>query len=130
MLYFFIIMFLFFPVNLMAGVSVDGINTSGLYVNTNLDFQESTVLTDDVFNITATGVVRGSPGKIVKIKCISGTNISITIRDNPHSALGEILFSQTMSTNQYVDTDIDCVNGAWAVFSGTATFEITTREYR
>lgn len=81
--------------------------------------------------ITASQIVKGSAGRLDSINCIAGSGITMTVYDNPWSASGTVLYSGTLSAGQSATlspSPLRCIDGFYASFSGTATFDFAIGE--
>lgn len=81
--------------------------------------------------ITASQIVKGSAGRLDSISCIAGSGITLTVYDNPWAASGTILYSGTLSAGQSATlspSPLRCIDGFYASFSGTATFDFAIGE--
>lgn len=81
--------------------------------------------------ITASQIVKGSPGRLYSINCIAGSGITLTVYDNPWTASGSVLYTGTLSAGQSAtlsSVPLYCIDGFYASFSGTATFEFDIGE--
>lgn len=81
--------------------------------------------------ITASQIVKGSPGRLDGINCIAGSGITLTIYDNPWTASGSVLYTGTLSAGQSATlspSPLRCIDGFYASFSGTATFDFQIGE--
>lgn len=76
--------------------------------------------------ITASQGIVGKACGLVSVNCVSATAITLTIYDNATVAAGTVLFAQAMSTGDsaVLPAKLKAVNGIWASFAGTATFDI------
>ncbi len=80
--------------------------------------------------ITASQGIVGKSCGLLSVKCIAGTAIALTIYDNATIAAGTTLFVQTTSAGDEAvfPLPVQAINGIWASFSGTATFDIEVQD--
>ena len=81
--------------------------------------------------ITASQIVKGSAGRLDSIDCIAGSGITLTVYDNPWVASGTVLYSGTLSAGQSATlspSPLRCIDGFYASFSGTGTFDFQIGE--
>lgn len=82
-------------------------------------------------SITASQIVKGSAGYMSAIRCIAGTGTTLTVYDNPWTASGTVLYTGTLSAGESASLSsvpLYCIDGLYASFSGTATFEFQIGE--
>lgn len=81
--------------------------------------------------ISASQIVKGSAGRLDGITCVAGSNITLTVYDNPWTASGTVLYTGTLSAGQSASLSsvpLYCIDGLYASFSGTATFDFQIGE--
>lgn len=81
--------------------------------------------------ITASQIVKGSAGRLDSIDCVAGSGITLTVYDNPWTASGSVLYTGTLSAGQSASLSsvpLYCIDGLYASFSGTATFDFQIGE--
>ena len=87
---------------------------------------EPTVIADWV-SLAATGAVCGSPCLINRIRCVTGSAVTLTVYDNAAASSGTVLYTGSLSAGQEanISTPIRAINGVRAVFaSGSFEFQI------
>lgn len=75
-------------------------------------------------SLTATGVVKNAPGRLIRIVVTTAMSAAATtIYDNASAASGTILFVIPASATQgtVYTVDLPAVNGIYASFAGTGT---------
>ena len=79
---------------------------------------------DEVVRLTASGCACASPCFISRIRCITGTSVTLTVYDNPAASTGTTLYSGTLSAGQEasIPAPISAINGVRAVFA-TGSFD-------
>lgn len=80
--------------------------------------------------ITASQGIVGKTCGLASVKCVVGTAITITIHDNATVAAGTVLFAQEMSAGDEAvfPAKLQAINGIWASYVGTATFDIGAQD--
>ena len=114
-----------------VGLSVDGTSLvsgdgTNFYIGPTSDYEYPPTLVE----ITASQGVVGKSCGLLSVKCVAGSAIALTVYDNATTAAGTVLFSQTMSAGNAAvfPAPVQAINGVWAAFSGTATFEIEVQD--
>lgn len=104
---------------------VSGAGTN-FYIGPTSDYEYPPTLVE----ITASQGVVGKSCGLLSVKCVAGSAIALTVYDNATTAAGTVLFSQTMSAGNAAvfPAPVQAINGVWAAFSGTATFEIEVQD--
>lgn len=76
--------------------------------------------------VTAAQRVCPKSAGLVSVKCVTGTSIALTIYDNNIAASGRVMFSRTMSAGDTASfpSPILAINGIYASYTGTATFDV------
>ena len=77
--------------------------------------------------LSSSGAVCGSPCFINRIRCVSGTSVTLTVYDNAAASSGTGLYTGTLSSGQEasIAAPLQAINGVRAVFaSGSFEFEI------
>lgn len=104
-------------------VSGDG---TSFYLGPTSDYEYPPALV----SITASQGVVGKSCGLMSVKCVAGSAIALTVYDNATIAAGTVLFSQTMSAGDAAifPAPVQAINGVWAAFTGTATFELEVQD--
>jgi hypothetical protein len=117
----------FLPVrtNAAGTALVSGDGTS-FYLGPTSDYEYPPALV----SITASQGVVGKSCGLMSVKCVAGSAIALTVYDNATIAAGTVLFSQTMSAGDAAifPAPVQAINGVWAAFTGTATFELEVQD--
>ena len=74
--------------------------------------------------LTATGVVKSGPGRLLKISVTTALSAAaITIYDNASAAAGTVLFviPASAAAGSVYDVNLPAVNGIYASFGGTGS---------
>lgn len=76
-------------------------------------------------SLTATGAVCASPCHVERIRCVTGTSVSLVVYDNPAASSGTQLYSGTLSAGDEaaIAAPIRAINGVRAVFA-SGSFDI------
>ena len=91
---------------------------------------ETYTLPPAAVRITASQGICGKTCGLVSVRCVSAAAITLTIYDNATIAAGTALFAQAMSTGDeaVLPAKLKAINGLWASFVGTATFDIGVQD--
>jgi len=83
---------------------------------------------DDLVIITATSPVKCGGGVLNRVSCVAGSAITLTIKDSPHDSTGRTIYTATLSAGDVAYPNEVAINGMYASFTGTATFELGMSE--
>lgn len=74
-------------------------------------------------SLTASGAVKGSAGRLLKMVVTVALSAAVTVYDNAGAASGTVLFATTATpaAGTVYDVNLPAVNGIYASFAGTGT---------
>ena len=76
---------------------------------------------------SASGSISNGPAKLVKLRILTGSGLTLTLNDNPTSAVGTVIFTgsalSALATDLVFPSPYQLINGCYASVTGAGTFE-------